>query len=90
MARIKHGTLTANTAASVQLDPYGEAIEVVNVDGADAIYFTVDGTTAVIGADDTEVVPATIAALRVGTAGDQPYTVSMISAGTPKYSVRVL
>ena len=90
MARIKHGTLTATTVASVTITPSADEIEVVNVDGAAAIYFTADGSTPTVEGDDCEVVPATIGVLRVATPGDAPYTVKLISSGTPKYSVRAV
>lgn len=90
MARIKHGTLTANSVATVSVAPEADEIEVVNVDGNAAIYFTTDGSTPTVEGDNCEVVPGTISVLRIGTPGDPPYTVKLISSGTPKYSVRVV
>ncbi len=90
MARIKHGTLTATTVATVTITPDADEIEVVNVDGAAAIYFTADGSAPTVEGDDCEVVPATIGVLRISTPGDPPYTVKLISSGTPKYSVRAV
>jgi hypothetical protein len=90
MARIKHGVLVDGEVTTVTLAPDCDSIEVVNVDGAAAIYFTVDGSTPDIEADDVEVVPGAVTVLRVPTVGQAPYTVQLISAGTPSFSVRAL
>lgn len=90
MARITHGTLTADTVDTVTITPDAEEIEVVNVDGAAAIYFRVGGAAPTVEGDDCEVVPGAIGVLRVATPGDAPYTVKLISSGTPKYSVRAV
>lgn len=87
MARIKHGTLSAATVATVDIDDNVSSVEVINVDGASPIYFRLDGQNPTVAGDDCEVVPAaTGAALKV----DAPATVEvrLISAGTPKYCVR--
>lgn len=90
MARIVHGTLTADEVTTVTLtDLEYDQLEVMNVDGAAAIYFRVDGEDPEVDGDDCEVVPATISVLRVPTpAVDNE--VRLISSGTPKYSVRGL
>lgn len=87
MARIKHGTLVAATVTTVDLDDNVSAAEVVNVDGAAAIYFRVDGTNPTVAGDNCQVLPAAVgAALVVAT----PHAVEarLISSGTPKYCVR--
>lgn len=90
MARIVHGTLTADTVDTVTIVPDADEIEVVNVDGAAAVYFTVGGATPTVEGNDCEVVPGAIGVLRVATPGEAPYTVKLISTGTPKYSVRAV
>lgn len=88
MARIVHGTLVAATVTTVTLtDLEYEQLEVMNVDGAAAIYFRVDGVSPTVAGDDCEVIPATISVLRVATPSVDN-EVRLISAGTPKYSVR--
>lgn len=82
-----HVTLTANTVTTVTLDQDFANIEVLNVDGAAAIYFTVDGTTPAIEGNGTNVLPAAIGGLTVWS-GSQIDTVKLISAGTPKASIR--
>jgi len=82
-----HVTLTANTVATVTLDRNYSSVEVLNVDGAAAIYFTVDGTTPVVEANGTHVLPAAIGGLTV-TAGSDVATIKLISTGTPKVSIR--
>lgn len=83
---IVHATLTADTVDDVTFSRARE-IEVVNVDGADAIYFTTDGTDPTVAGDDTHVVPGTIGYLEVFS---KTPVVKLISSGTPKYSVRVV
>lgn len=91
MAKVKHYTLVAATVQTVStLDDGYNAVEVTNVDGASAVYFTTDGTTPTVAGDDCQVLPAAISSLSVveRSAGAAP-TVKLISAGTPKVSVRV-
>jgi hypothetical protein len=88
---IQHYTLVANTAKTVTLDKDYAEVEVVNVDGAAAVYFTVDGATPTIAGDNTQVLPATIASLQVSSprrSGVTTTVVRLISAGIPKVSVR--
>ena len=90
VARAKHATLTAATVETITFSVDVVSVEVVNRDGTAEIYFTIDGTTPVAGADDTEVVPAAVgAAQKLGSPGSRwvTDTVKLISTGTPKYSV---
>jgi hypothetical protein len=82
-----HVTLVANTVTTVTLDQNFSSVEVLNVDGAAAIYFTVDGTTPTVEGNGTNVLPAAIGGLTL-YAGNGTDTVKLISAGTPKASVR--
>lgn len=88
MALIKHGTLVADTVASVEVDGAPSTVEVLIVADPAPIYFRVDGTDPTVAGDDCEVVPAGIGAALVVDAGDPPIEVKLISAGTPTYSVR--
>lgn len=92
MAHIKHGTLTADTVATVTLDTDALRIEVVNRDGADEIYFLVDpgSTNPTVHGDDCEVLPAVITAQTCRSRASGVSVVKMISSGTPKYTVRAV
>jgi hypothetical protein len=74
--------------ATVTLDADYAEIEVTNVDGVAAVYFTTDGTTPDIAANGSHVLPAAIGfvSLRPRTSGNT--VVKLKSAGTPKVSVR--
>lgn len=87
MARIKHGTLVADTVATVSLTGSHSAIEIMNVNGAAAIYFRTDGEDPEVAGDDCEVIPAAMGAAMAVDPGDTA-SVKMISAGTPMYCVR--
>ena len=90
MANPKHVTLTAATVATVNVDnQYFSNVEVVNVDGVAAVYFTTDGTTPTVGGDGAHVLPAAIGGVDV-RAAVTPIVVKLISSGTPKVSVRGL
>lgn len=80
-------TLVASTVDTVTFDRDCDEVEVLSLDGAAAIYFTVDGSTPTVGGANCDVVPATVAArtVAVPTSGDT--VVKLVSAGTPVYSV---
>jgi hypothetical protein len=81
-----HATLVADTADTVTLS--GASFrpgEIVN-HGTDAIYFRLDGTTAVGLADETEVV---LGGERLSLRFPENGALSVVSAGTPVYSVIV-
>lgn len=65
MADIKHGTITAGSVTTVTLDKDYRDLEVVNRDGSDAIWFTIDGSTPTEAGDGVHVLPAQISAKRV-------------------------
>lgn len=56
MASTAHGTLTANTVATVTINVGVDGFVVVNRDQAGAIWVRADGTNPVIAAADTYVV----------------------------------
>lgn len=91
--KAKHGTLTANTLATVQLvhdsDSWVDSLAVeVEADGTSPVFFTLDGSTPTVGGDDTYIVRS--GALRVDVTAPGTVTAKLISAGTPAYSVTVI
>jgi hypothetical protein len=97
-----HATLVANTVTTLTLDlpdPSGSVtsfatppkarVGVISLAGGAEVYFTVDGSTPTVGGNGCHVLPATISALEVddGTPGPTS-TIKLISAGTPRVSVR--
>lgn len=84
----QHVTLVANTVATVTLTGDFQLVEVINVDGVAAVYFTVDGAAPTVAGDDTLVVPAVAdARTRAGAPSPANSTVRLISAGAPKVAV---
>lgn len=85
MARMKHGTLTANAVTTHTLEAYTQQITVTNRSQTGEIYFTVDGSTPVVGGDDSHVC--------LGSRTVAPYstinapTVKLISTGALNYSL---
>jgi hypothetical protein len=92
--RAKHvAALAANTADTVTLDTPGDFIEVINrtaVGGSGAADIMVNayGAAATVGGDDCVIVPSGTAV--VIPAPKEPNVVSVISTGTPAYSVAVI
>lgn len=82
--RSAHATLVAATADTVTISGGGgKTAEIVN-HGTDAIYFRTDGVAAVSAADENEVV---IGGERLSIELPEDGIISVISAGTPTYSV---
>lgn len=88
-------TLTARTNPNAP-GAYG-SVEVINVDGAGIIYFRVLSATDVtagiaptVAGNDCEILPAVPNAqiLPLPSEGGDPVAVKLISASTPKYTVR--
>ena len=78
----------AGAGDTVTFDRDCEQIRVTNVDGAAAIYFTVNGAAVVVGDETAYWLPATAGASRVvdvRTSGDT--VVKLDSSGTPTFSV---
>lgn len=89
MAASEHVTLVADTVATVTLTTNAGSIEVVNRTGTAEVYFTTDETTPTVEGDDTHVLPAAICAVTVADeTGGKNSVIKLISAGTPKVSVR--
>lgn len=88
----QHATLVATVVTTLTFDRDFARIDVLNVDGTAAVYFTVDGTTPVVGATGTFVLPAAITNIELsprneGAAHTGVTVVKLISSGTPKVSV---
>lgn len=84
--------LAASTVDTVTVSGVVDTVEVWS-DGTSALYFTADGSTPTVGGAGTYEVPAGASAVRDGV-GAKPVAggvsvVSLISAGTPHYSVTV-
>ncbi len=92
MANPQHVTLVAATVATVTLDRGASRVEVLNVDGAAAVYFSLDRTEPTVAGNGFHVLPAAIGSLEVSPAGagDSISVIKLISSGTPKVSVRTI
>lgn len=91
----RHATLAPNVVTTMTFVVDYARIAVANVDGAGVVYFTTDGTTPVIGATGTQVLPAAIGELELtprttGAPHDGPTVVKLISANTVQVSARGL
>lgn len=84
----EHVTLAAGTVTTVTLDRQYGSVEVVNVDGAAAVYFTVDGSEPTVEGAGTVVLPAAVSGVDLSASSDDPTVVKLISSGTPKVAVR--
>lgn len=82
-------TLVASTADTVTFSENVAIIEVTNLDGADRIYVRLDGTAAAVANAFTYVLPATICTRKISVPMSKHSSpaISLISAGTPTYSV---
>jgi hypothetical protein len=99
-----HATLVANTVTTLTLDlpdpapetlstatPKRARVGVLSVTGGTEVYFTTNGVTPTVGGDGCHVLPAVISALEVDDETAGPTSViKLISAGTPKVSVRAV
>jgi hypothetical protein len=84
----QHVTLTANVVSTLTFDQDFENIEVLNVDGASEVYFRVGATAPTVGGTGCHVLPAAIGSVEVEVFTSGATVVKLISAGTPKVSVR--
>lgn len=91
----QHVTLVASTVNTVTLNSHYEHLEVVNVDGAAAVYFTVGGagnvpTDPTVAGAGTLVLPAVIGGVELDGAyfENGVSVVKLISSGIPKVNVR--
>jgi hypothetical protein len=85
-------TLTADTVATFTLDGDYDAVEVLNGDAADEVFFTTNGVEPTVDGAGCFYLPAAIGGLAVQgfTPGTGTTVVKCISPGTPKVAVRGL
>lgn len=86
----QHATLVADTVTTLTFDQDFDQVEVLNVDGAAEVYFTVGTTAPTVGGTGCQVLPAAIGVLEFPVATTGATVVKLISSGTPKVSVRGL
>ncbi len=86
----QHATLVANVATPLTFDQDFERVEILNVDGADAVYVKIGATNPTVGGTGCPVLPAAICSLELPVYTADATVVRLISAGTPKVSVRGL
>jgi hypothetical protein len=84
-----HGTLVATVADAITFDNKAvKTVEVKNRASSGDVYFRVDGTTAVAAANNTYYVgPGESVIVPMQTASGASDLVSIVSTGTPAYSV---
>ena len=84
----QHATLVAAAVTTLTFDEDYGVVEVLNVDGAAAVYFTVDGSAPAVAQTGSHVLPAAIGGVEIEPVTSGVTVVKLISAGTPKVSVR--
>lgn len=84
----QHAVLVAATVATLTFDQDFTAIEVLNVDGAAEVYGRIGADAPTVGGTGCFVLPAAISSLELPVYTAGPTVVKLISAGTPKVSVR--
>ena len=84
----QHATLEADTVETFTFDEDFNAVEVLNVDGAAAVYFTTDGEDPEVAGTGSNVLPAAVGGLTMDVQSGSATVVKCISAGTPMVSVR--
>jgi len=88
VARITHGALVANVVTDVTFDYNASSVYVLNRSGAAEIYIRVDDVNPTVGGEDCEVIPAAIGWIEIPLPGNEPFSVRLISSGTPTYTVK--
>jgi hypothetical protein len=86
---VRDKSLSADTMDTVTFERSCEYLEVVNVSGTAAIWFTFDGTNATVAGAKCYRVPAAAGASRTvrTNSGGADTVVKLISSGTPSYDV---
>lgn len=91
MAIIRQGTITDTNTGQEDFDDNHRLLEVVNVNGAGKLWFTVDGDTPTIDTDNTHVLPAQISAKTVIAKKPQNTVIKMLAdGGDVEYAIEVL
>lgn len=86
----QHVTLTPDVVTELLFDQDFTRVEVLNVDGAAAVYFRFGQTAPTVAGTGCHVLPAAIGSLEVDVYTSGNTAVKLISAGAPKVSVRGL
>lgn len=84
----QYATLVAATVTTMTFDKDWDRVEILNLDGAAAVYVTLDGSTPVADTTGVHVLPAAISSLELEPPTNTNTVVKLISSGTPKVSVR--
>jgi len=84
----QHATLVPDEVTTLEFDQGYRRIEVLNVDGSDAVYFRVGQTDPEVGGTGSQVLPAAIGSVELDVTTGGPTEVRLISAGGPQVSVR--
>lgn len=84
----QHATLVANTVATMTFDEDFPEMEIVNVDGAAAVYVRFGSTAPTVAGTGCIAIPATPGMWRFKPKTSGATVVKFISAGTPKVSAR--
>ena len=79
-------TLTANTVERFTFPDNVDAVEILS-DGAEDIYFTLDGSSPVVAGPNTYRIQAVMGSTVVTPTAYGPTTVALISSGSPNVSV---
>lgn len=79
--------LAASVIDVVEFERNLAAVEVANIDGAGAIYFTVDGTDPTVGGAHCHLLPPFGCSRTISAPLDRPTVVKLISSATPIYDV---
>lgn len=85
-----HATLVANVVTTLTFDYDAGEVEVLNVDGAAAVYVRTDGVAPTVRGTGCDVLPAAIGVVSLKVRTDGPTVVKLISAGSPEVSVKLL
>ncbi|MBP2341105.1 hypothetical protein JOF41_007359 [Saccharothrix coeruleofusca] len=80
-------TLTAGVVDTVTFADDVTEVEIVNMTGTAAVYFTVDGTTPTVAGRKTRLLPAAVTSVEIEPTTSGPTVVKLISPGTPTISV---
>ena len=88
MSRIQHGTLSAEVETEITHEGNAETVYIFNRTGSSEIYSRADDGDLTVEGEDCEVVPAAIGWVEFPLPGDSPYTVRLLSSGTPSYTVK--
>ncbi|MEV5211339.1 hypothetical protein AB0K35_28085 [Micromonospora sp. NPDC053740] len=86
---MQHATLVANTVTTLTFTTNGAKVEVLNVDGAAEVYFRTDGANPTVGGANCHPLPAAVNSCEAADESTGDTVVRLISAGTPRVSVRV-